>query len=91
MILLLIEVCAVLALTYFLSRLLLRIRSFPKTDLGLRLAHIASALAILLLDFAVKYPVSGFESRNVLLIALCQVVWFAFDRSRKHLPAGRPV
>lgn len=90
MILLLIEICAVLAMTYFLSRLLLRIRAFPKTDLGLRLVHIASTLGILLVDFAVKYPASGFESSSVILIALCQVVWFVFDRSRKYLPAGRP-
>lgn len=87
----LVQVIATLALTYAISRILLRVRSFPRTVAGLRLVHAASVIALVALDFAIKFPAGGFESASVVPVGLAQLVWYAFDAWRKNLPLGRPI
>ncbi len=82
-----------LALSYFASRIMLRLPIFPATTAGLPLAHAASALAIVLLIIIVKYPADGFSVMTPIIIGLAQLVWFLTDQMRGRHPgqgtAGR--
>ncbi len=80
-----------LVITYAVSRVLMRVRLFPANDVGLRVAHAASAIAVVLVVAGLKFPAGGFAPLAVLYISLAQLAWYFLDRFRKRWPqAAKP-
>lgn len=76
----------VFALTYFLSRIALRLDWFAASSKGLTQAHLASGLALILLVVLVKFWSSGFSNLAVVKIAGCQMLCYVYDRLRGRFP-----
>ena len=70
----------VAALCFFVSRALLRLPALPKGLPGLRLAHVGSALGLIVLDAAVKFPAGGFVPTAAAMVLVLQFVWYGVDR-----------
>lgn len=76
----------VLSACYFVSRLALRLPYFPSDSTGLRLAHLASGVALLALVVLLKFWTPGFAKSAVIEIAISQALWLGYD----HLRGRRP-
>ena len=76
----------VLSACYFVSRLALRLPHFPSDSKGLRLAHLASGVALMAMVALLKFWTPGFAKSAAIKIAICQVLWLGYD----HLRGRRP-
>lgn len=89
----LISLLSIAGLTYFASRLTLRLPWFAPTTNGLRWAHFAATGLVAVLTVVVKYPAGAFDSRALGLVAVAQLGWFLLDMARDVRPgrgAGQP-
>lgn len=76
----------VLSACYFTSRLALRLPYFPSDSKGLRFAHLASGVALIVLVVLLKFWTTGFARSAVVQIAIGQALWLGYD----HLRGRRP-
>lgn len=79
---------ATLALTYLVSRLMLRVPVFPANQIGRLQAHAASTVILVLLDMLLKYSIGAFMYDSPLLVLACQLVWLWYDSKRQRLPGA---
>lgn len=82
----LMSLLSIAALTYFASRLTLRLPLFSADVAGLRWAHVASLAVVAVLTVVVKYPAGAFDSQALGLVAVAQLGWFLLDMARGITP-----
>lgn len=73
-----------LVLTYFISRLTLRLPNPASKARGIALAHAMSLLVILVLLYLVRGAAGAFAPEHLLAYVAPQVLWWLFDLVRQH-------
>jgi hypothetical protein len=77
-------------LTYFVSRLTMRLPYPFRQTLRIGLAHLLSLAAIILLVAVVRGPVAALSADLLMVCAAPQTFWWLFDLLRKHRPGSHP-
>lgn len=79
-----IDLLNALVLTYFVSRLTLRLPNPARKAKGIALAHVLSLVAILALLLVVRGSANAFTPDQVLAYVAPQVLWWLYDLVREH-------
>lgn len=81
-----------LVLTYFFSRLTLRLPNPLKKAKGIAFAHGLSFVAVMLLLIAVRGSANAFGAEQLFSCLAFQTFWWLFDLARQHgLGRTKPV
>lgn len=84
----LLRILAALVLTFWISRLTLRMPNPWRKNGALMLAHGVSFVLSSVLLIVLRAPIGVFAPRQLLIILAAQLCWLVFDRMRHAYPGG---